>query len=242
MNNKKITVEQMNLSIKTKNALHLNRIFDSDDILSYSPKKLANLYHLGKKGYADIVKQLEQEGFDVTCYKNYINCFRKNIINIYPYPKNLVYTIFSEDVVLNENIEANVGKILKTLPKHYVKIITLRYKDKKTFNECARLLKCSATAVQKTHKKAIEMLKDPHRSKFLLYKDLEVPVKNQYATDLILSLPIIDLGLDKLTEDVLFQQGIDTLEDLIKDFNSIKLGEKTRERLFNIIKKYGFDI
>ena len=236
------SVKDMQISNSLKNALYLNRIEDSDHLYQYSPQNLYNLYRIGKKSFLSIISELERLGYDTSKYKEFIKDKRRSIFTLYPYPVNLMYFLFGEGVIINKNIESNLEEILSTLPEHYKKIIYLRFKDKLTLKECGEIIHCSYSSVYKLQNHAAQMLKEKHRAKYLLYKDIPIPVKSKSATDKILSLPIIKLGFDKKTETVLFEQNIETMEELVKNINDIRVGKKTKDILVSKIKMFGFRI
>lgn len=234
-----VSIDDMNISSKLRTTLYINRILTSEQVFKYTPKELSTLYRLGKKGYSELIRCLENIGYDVSAYKEYQKQKNKTIINIYPYPDNLIYTMFGEKTVINENASKNIGLVLATLPEHYQKVIELRFKEKLTFIECEEIMKCDSCTIYKFQKSALEMLRKPQRAKFLLYKDLPFSVENKDSSSKILNLPIIKLGLDNRVEDILFGQGIETMEDLIKNIKTIKAGVKTKELLYQKMRLFG---
>lgn len=245
MNNnqpQKMMIDDMNISIYLKNTLKINRILDTEQVFKYSPKELMRLYKFGKKSYIDLIGELEKLGYDVSVYKNYLKLKRKDKINVYDYPHNLLFSVFGEKTVFCDNVEQVFYEVLSTLPSHYQTTLNLRFKEKLTLKECSKIMCCSYSAVYKFQKLAFDMLREEHRAKYLLYNNIPIPVKNKYATSKIINIPIINLGFDKKTEQALFKNNVSTIGDLIKNIENIKIGVKSKELIKSKIRLFGFEI
>lgn len=163
--------------------------------------------------------------------------------NTRPWPFNLCYEVFQEEVETPENLSEVVDDVLSTILPRERHVLILRFRDKKTLRECGDVLDLSRARIHQIEHKAIRKLRHPTRNKKLrLGDDLvsldevkKTPLKSGAALENI-GVGIENLHLSVRAFNCLYRADIHTVKQLIefldsgKDLKKIRnMGEKTAE-------------